>query len=100
VLFSIGDFSSHIIRSNHSATMKSYNLLKVLLFAASVAVDVEAINKPAVGSSRTGRTSTGNTRKFIVEVEPVKKPVLSSNQLLTLTEPRHGHSGTPAPHET
>ncbi|KAH7249731.1 peptidase S8/S53 domain-containing protein [Fusarium redolens] len=52
--------------------MKSYNLLKVLLFAASVAVDVEAINKPAVGSSRTGRTSTGNTRKFIVEVEPME----------------------------
>ncbi|ENH68331.1 Thermophilic serine proteinase [Fusarium oxysporum f. sp. cubense race 1] len=52
--------------------MKSYNLLKVLLVAASVAVDAEEINKPAVRSSRNGRTSTGNTRKFIVEVEPME----------------------------
>jgi hypothetical protein len=80
--------------------MKSYNLLKVLLVAASVAVDAEEINKPAVRSSRNGRTSTGNTRKFIVEVEPVKKPVLSSHQLLTLAESRHDHSDTPTPHET
>ncbi|EGU82523.1 hypothetical protein FOXB_06960 [Fusarium oxysporum f. sp. conglutinans Fo5176] len=52
--------------------MKSYNLLKVLLVAASVAVDAEEINKPAVRSSRNGRTSTGNNRKFIVEVEPME----------------------------
>ncbi|KAF5607156.1 subtilisin-like serine protease [Fusarium subglutinans] len=52
--------------------MKSYNLLKVLLVAASVAVDVEAVNKPAARASRTGRTSAGITRKFIVEVEPME----------------------------
>ncbi|VTT72934.1 unnamed protein product [Fusarium fujikuroi] len=52
--------------------MKSYNLLKVLLVAASVAVDVKAVNKPAVRSSRIGRASAGNTRKFIVEVEPME----------------------------
>lgn len=100
VLFSTSDSSSPIIRSNHPATMKSYNLLRVLLVAVSVAVDVKAVNKPAVRSSRIGRTSAGNTRKFIVEVEPVKKPVLSLNQSLTLAESRHGRSDTPTPHET
>jgi Tfp pilus assembly protein PilV len=80
--------------------MKPYNLLEVLLVAVSVAVGVEAVNKLAARSSRTGRASTGNTRKFIIEVEPVKKPLLSSSQLLTLAESRHDHSDTPTPHET
>ncbi|KAF5618034.1 subtilisin-like serine protease [Fusarium sp. NRRL 52700] len=52
--------------------MKSYNLLKVLLVAASTTVDVEAVKNLAVRSSKTGRASTGNTRKFIVEVEPME----------------------------
>lgn len=100
VLFSTSDSSSPIIRSNHPAIMKSYNLLKVLLVAASVAVDVKAVNKPAVSSSRIGRASAGNTRKFIVEVEPVKKPVLSLNSSLTLAESRHDRSDTSTSHET
>jgi hypothetical protein len=54
-----------------SAIMKPYNLLQALLFSVRVVVDAEAIQKSVAGSSRTGRRSSGNTRKFIVEVEPV-----------------------------
>ncbi|KAG5818422.1 hypothetical protein H9Q71_001393 [Fusarium xylarioides] len=62
--------------------MKSYNLLKVLLVAASMTVGVEAAHKPAARSSRTGRASTGNTRKFIVEVEPNQGTTTVTRQLL------------------
>jgi hypothetical protein len=51
--------------------MKPYNLVQALLFSVWVVVDAEATQKPAAGYSRTGRRSSGNTRKFIVEVEPV-----------------------------
>ncbi|OBS22133.1 hypothetical protein FPOA_08469 [Fusarium poae] len=50
--------------------MKLHNLFQILLLTASVAVDAGTKPRSAVGSSNTDRRSHGDTRKFIVEVEP------------------------------
>ncbi|KAM0245454.1 hypothetical protein ACHAP5_005410 [Fusarium lateritium] len=63
--------------------MNPYNLLQVLLFSVLAVADVEATQKPATGPSRTGRRSNGNTRKFIVEVEPNRGLATVTHQLLT-----------------
>jgi hypothetical protein len=51
--------------------MKPHNFLQALVLTASVIVNAGTKPRPAVGSSSSGRKSNGETRKFIVEVEPV-----------------------------
>lgn len=61
--------------------MKPHNLLQALLLTASVVVNAGKNPRPAVASSSTGRKSNGDTRKFIIEVEPV---IEVSSVLITL----------------
>jgi hypothetical protein len=51
--------------------MKLHDLLQALLLTASVVAEAGTKVRPAVGSSNTGRRSNGETRKFIIEVDPV-----------------------------
>ncbi|KAM0552020.1 hypothetical protein ACHAPJ_008130 [Fusarium lateritium] len=63
--------------------MKLFDLLRALLLTAPAVVDAETILKPATDAFKSGRGSTGATRKFIIEVEPHRGLATMTRQLLS-----------------
>lgn len=75
-------------------TMKSSILLQAF-FAASAIVNAYRLPGPAPAPNAAGRVRTGGTQRFIVEVEPVFRPILLIKLKLTLPGSRHLLIDTP-----